>query len=70
MATTPGSPCTVTRVIERTAERLGESAKKLEARANYIESANLDSIGSTIEELRNEARELRACAYQLTGRTY
>jgi len=75
MATTPGSPCTVTRVIERTAERIATSAKKLEARANVIEqdearADRVDLKSSTAEELRAEARELRACAYQLTGKSY
>jgi hypothetical protein len=60
-------------VIERTAERIATSAKKLEARANELEqnqAAQSAGVGPAIEELRAEARELRACAYQLTGKSY
>ncbi len=70
MASEGNAPCTMTRVLERTAQRIAAVASKLEARANAMESAGADRVGNVLEELRTEARELRQCAYQLTGKTY
>jgi CMP-2-keto-3-deoxyoctulosonic acid synthetase len=64
------SPCTITRVIDRVAERIAASARKLETRAVAIEDNEAQFSSNTVDELKAEARELRACALQLTGKVY
>lgn len=66
------SPCTITRVIERVAEDLGNSARKLDeaasqARSKDTEKAVCANVAAVCEE---QARELRKQAHQLTGRDY
>jgi len=69
MATEGNTPCTVTRVIDRTAQRVAEVAKTLEAHA--ITHAEQESFSTNlVEDLKREAAELRQCAVQLTGRVY
>ena len=67
------SPCTVTRVIERTAERMAAVAKTLEADATVLRQSNGKTSADVVciaADLDRDARELRQCAYQLTGKAY
>lgn len=69
MANDGNSPCTVTRVIDRTAQRIADVAKKLDASANIINNDGVKAA-TLSEDLKRDARELRQCAYQLTGKAY
>lgn len=67
------SPCTITRVIERTAERIAAVAKTLESGAVALRqnmAAQSAGCGNIATQMERDAKELRQCAFQLTGKAY